>query len=186
MTMIVSTIRSPRFRKLFKWLSIAVISALALSWQGCRTSRRQTTTLDLATRMHQTVDSMLSRRLRLTVRERALVSIGQPSLADVSAASIGQPYLVAATTLSDTIRPTDRIPPVMVEYEASVELTDTTIVISQATRTDTLSLREQRKERKGRPPAASWPIAATALAAVLFAGILALYKAATRMRQRHQ
>ena len=58
----------------------------------------------------------------------------------------------------------------VIDRTVTVELADTTVVKAEATVTDTLTMREERKERKGRPPAGT-----IALALAVIVGAIAAF-----------
>lgn len=178
MTIFISRVRSATFRKPCSWLSIAIIFAVALSFAGCRSSSETLTTSEHSVKTTRTLDSLLMRKMRLTMRERALVTLPTPlqrgmTVPDVGSwdveASAEPPRAEKTSGRVTAATPLPRTEAVVVEYEATVELTDTAEVKVEATAKDTLTARENRQEHKGRPPAATIALCLAALGGAIAA-----------------
>lgn len=175
--------RSATFRKLFNLLSIAVISAAALSWQGCRSSsettrsQRQTTsttrirdqqsfgaaTLQQEWEQWKTaqpnverVSLVLTDSMLLTLPTQANYQAGEGTPLHLSATRTGEGVRIEATTYGVHEQLGTRYRTVVAD-----SMTDMTLDVLDAIATDTLAVR-QTKERKTRSPA-KWALALAAV-----------------------
>ena len=181
MTTSVSRAHSATFRKLCNWLSIAVISAAALSWQGCRSSSETTRThrqTSQATRIRDqmtfgaatlqqeveqwrttqpdiaSVSLVLTDSMLLSLPPRANYQAGEGTPLQVSATRTGEGLRIEATTYGLGEQRGARF-----RVVAADTLAASTYDSSEIATNDTAAVSE-RRERRARPPA-GWGLAAT-------------------------
>lgn len=178
------------FRKLFSWLLIAVISAVALSWQGCRSSSETTGThrqTSQATRIRDqmtfgaatlqqeveqwrttqpdiaSVSLVLTDSMLLSLPPRANYQAGEGTPLHVTATRTDEGLSIEATTYGLGEQSGARFRVVAADSASA-----TTIARSEATTADTLDVR-QSKERRGKPPAATVALAIAAISGAIAA-----------------